>query len=115
MCMRRKPLPLTTVDLQKAGSRLLKISPKTILDVSSLFTPRQPFMLLIICVQIAEHLYQQGFLSYPRTETDQFDPQFDFMTLIQKQTVDPAWGQFASSYVSDYIFACVRLPTLCTS
>ena len=30
-----KPLPLTTVDLQKAGSRLLKISPKNVLDVSS--------------------------------------------------------------------------------
>ena len=29
-----KPLPLTTVELQKAGSRLLKISPKTVLDVS---------------------------------------------------------------------------------
>lgn len=29
-----KPLPLTTVELQKAGARLLKISPKTVLDVS---------------------------------------------------------------------------------
>ena len=28
-----KPLPLTTVDLQKAGSRLLRISPKKVLDV----------------------------------------------------------------------------------
>lgn len=46
-------------------------------------------------VQIAEKLYQQGFLSYPRTETDQFDPEFDFQTLIQKQTVDAAWGNFA--------------------
>ena len=36
-------------------------------------------------------------MSYPRTETDQFDPQFDFMTLIGKQTVDPAWGAFATS------------------
>ncbi|TBU45786.1 DNA topoisomerase [Dichomitus squalens] len=72
-----KPYPLTTVDLQKAGSRLLKLSPKKILD-------------------IAEHLYQQGFLSYPRTETDVYDPQFDFMSLIQKQTADPAWGGFAS-------------------
>ncbi|KAF9809736.1 hypothetical protein IEO21_07278 [Rhodonia placenta] len=71
-----KPYPLTTVDLQKVGSRLLRISPKKILD-------------------IAEHLYQQGFLSYPRTETDRFDPQFDFMTLLQKQTVDPTWGPFA--------------------
>ncbi|KAI0373951.1 prokaryotic type I DNA topoisomerase [Pilatotrama ljubarskyi] len=72
-----KPLPLTTVDLQKAGSRLLKISPKRVLD-------------------IAESLYQRGFLSYPRTETDVFDPQFDFMSLIAKQTADPAWGGFAS-------------------
>ncbi|EIM82961.1 prokaryotic type I DNA topoisomerase [Stereum hirsutum FP-91666 SS1] len=71
-----KPLPLTTVELQKAGSRLLKLAPKKILD-------------------IAEKLYQQGFLSYPRTETDQYDPQFDFMSLIEKQNVDPEWGQFA--------------------
>ncbi|PFH53711.1 hypothetical protein AMATHDRAFT_136850 [Amanita thiersii Skay4041] len=73
-----KPLPLTTVELQKAGSRLLRMAPKKVLD-------------------IAEKLYQQGFLSYPRTETDQFDPQFDFHSLIQKQTVDPAWGEFARS------------------
>ena len=49
--------------------------------------------------QIAEHLYQQGLLSYPRTETDIFDPQFDFMTLINKQTQDPAWGGFADGFV----------------
>ncbi|KAJ3568007.1 hypothetical protein NP233_g5996 [Leucocoprinus birnbaumii] len=73
-----KPLPLTTVELQKAGSRLLRMAPKKVLDV-------------------AEKLYQQGFLSYPRTETDQFDPQFDFMSLIHKQTIDPAWGNFARS------------------
>ncbi|KAF8329298.1 DNA topoisomerase [Amanita rubescens] len=73
-----KPLPLTTVELQKAASRLLRLTPKRALD-------------------IAEKLYQQGFVSYPRTETDQFDPQFDFMSLIDKQTVDPAWGEFARS------------------
>ncbi|KAH9979024.1 DNA topoisomerase [Lactifluus volemus] len=73
-----KPLPLTTVELQKSGSRLLKLSPKKTLD-------------------IAEHLYQQGFVSYPRTETDQYDPQFDFASLIAKQVVDPAWGVFASN------------------
>ncbi|GJJ12157.1 hypothetical protein Clacol_006398 [Clathrus columnatus] len=73
-----KPLPLTTVELQKSGSRLLKMTPKKILDIS-------------------EKLYQQGFLSYPRTETDQFDPSFDFMSLIQKQTTDTEWGAFATS------------------
>ncbi|KAJ9100565.1 hypothetical protein QFC21_003608 [Naganishia friedmannii] len=71
-----KPLPLTTVDLQKSGSRLLHMAPKKVLD-------------------IAEKLYQQGFLSYPRTETDQFDKDFDFNHLIQKQHVDPGWGAFA--------------------
>ncbi|KIM83269.1 hypothetical protein PILCRDRAFT_783465 [Piloderma croceum F 1598] len=73
-----KPLPLTTVELQKSGSRLLKLAPKKLLDV-------------------AEKLYQKGFLSYPRTETDQFDPQFDHMSLIRKQKIDPNWGAFATA------------------
>ncbi|KAF5357377.1 hypothetical protein D9758_005864 [Tetrapyrgos nigripes] len=89
-----KPLPLTTVELQKAGSRLLKLSPKKVLDVLS---SRYLGELLSLCPQIAESLYQQGFLSYPRTETDQYDPKFDFMSLIEKQTADPAWGGFANS------------------
>ncbi|CAE6452593.1 unnamed protein product, partial [Rhizoctonia solani] len=72
-----KPLPLTTVELQKAASRLLHMTPKKALDV-------------------AEKLYNDGFLSYPRTETDQFDPAFDFDSLIAKQTVDPEWGGFAT-------------------
>ncbi|CAE7101189.1 unnamed protein product [Rhizoctonia solani] len=72
-----KPLPLTTVELQKAASRLLHMTPKKALDV-------------------AEKLYNDGFLSYPRTETDQFDPAFDFDSLIAKQTVDPEWGAFAT-------------------
>ncbi|CED85438.1 prokaryotic type i dna topoisomerase [Phaffia rhodozyma] len=71
-----KPYPLTTVELQKAGSRLLHMSPKQVLEH-------------------AEKLYQKGFLSYPRTETDQFDPAFDFSALIRKQTQDPTWGTFA--------------------
>lgn len=29
----RKPLPLTTVELQKSGSRLLGLAPKKVLDV----------------------------------------------------------------------------------
>lgn len=77
-----KPLPLTTVELQKSGSRLLRMAPKKILDV-------------------AEKLYQDGFLSYPRTETDIFDPQFDHAALIAKQVVDPAWGGFATGLQQD--------------
>ncbi|KAG8760506.1 DNA topoisomerase [Serendipita sp. 396] len=72
-----KPYPLTTVDLQKSGSRLLRMSAKQILDT-------------------ADALYQRGILSYPRTETDQFDDQFDFASYIQKQTASPEWGAFAT-------------------
>lgn len=73
-----KPHPLTTVELQKAGGRLLRMAPKKVLD-------------------IAEKLYQRGLLSYPRTETDQYDPAFDFRSYIGKQTSHPEWGAFASN------------------
>lgn len=72
-----KPKPLTTVELQKAGGRLLRMAPKKILD-------------------IAEKLYQRGLLSYPRTETDQYDNAFDFQSYIQKQAGHPDWGSFAA-------------------
>ncbi|POY75102.1 DNA topoisomerase III [Rhodotorula taiwanensis] len=77
-----KPLPLTTVELQKSGSRLLRMSPKRVLE-------------------IAETLYQRGILSYPRTETDQFDRDFNFHELIQKQTADNAWGAYADGLLNN--------------
>lgn len=58
--------------------------PKRVLDVS-LSLPNADW-------QLAEKLYQKGFLSYPRTETDQFDKDFDFTALIRKQTYDNVWG-----------------------
>ncbi|EEB09598.1 DNA topoisomerase III [Schizosaccharomyces japonicus yFS275] len=76
-----KPLPLTTVELTKLGPKFLRISAKKTLE-------------------IAEHLYTNGFVSYPRTETDQFDPGMDLQTLISKQTSDPSWGTFASDLLS---------------
>ncbi|BEJ16114.1 hypothetical protein CspHIS471_0507190 [Cutaneotrichosporon sp. HIS471] len=77
---KRKPYPLTTVELQKAGSRLLSMTPKRVLD-------------------LAEKLYQKGFLSYPRTETDEYDRQFDFMSLIQKLVHDNAWAAYAQKLI----------------
>ncbi|KAI9698293.1 MAG: DNA topoisomerase [Bogoriella megaspora] len=73
-----KPLPLTTVELQKLGSRFLRMNSQTVL-------------------QVAERLYQDGWISYPRTETDQFDPGMDLTALVQRQTQAPNWGPFAQN------------------
>jgi DNA topoisomerase-3 len=71
-----RPLPLTTVELQIQSSRFLHMTSAQVMSV-------------------AEKLYTKGFISYPRTETDQFPREFDFQTLIQRQTQDNAWGQYA--------------------
>ena len=43
-------------------------------------------------MKIAEKLYTQGFISYPRTETNIFPKDFDLAALVQKQVNDNAWG-----------------------
>ncbi|POR33202.1 DNA topoisomerase [Tolypocladium paradoxum] len=75
-----KPLPLTTVELQKAATRLLRMSGQQ-------------------AMTIAEGLYNKGFISYPRTETDRFDKGMNLKALVQKQTPDQRWGQFAQGLV----------------
>ena len=75
-----KPLPLTTVVLQKMATRFLRISGQQ-------------------AMKAAETLYEKGFISYPRTETDRFDPAIDLKPLVQKQTNDGRWGPFARNLV----------------
>lgn len=72
------PLPLTTVELQKDCSRIFKMSAKRALDA-------------------AEKLYNKGFISYPRTETDIFPLTMDFEKVIEKQVQDRRWGDYAAS------------------
>ena len=76
-----KPLPLTTVELQKCGSRFLRMDSHRVM-------------------QLAEQLYQKGWISYPRTETDQFDRGMDLRALVQKQTQGGPWAQFAQGLVN---------------
>lgn len=46
-------------------------------------------------MKTAEALYNKGFISYPRTETDQFDASVDFRSLIGLQTSHPKWKDYA--------------------
>ncbi|KAL4991050.1 DNA topoisomerase [Aspergillus falconensis] len=71
-----RPLPLTTVDLQMMGTKYLRMDSAKVM-------------------KIAENLYTKGFISYPRTETDQFDKGIDLKKLIEKQLSDQRWGQYA--------------------
>ena len=69
------PVPLATVEFQKRASRFLRISSDEAMN-------------------IAEKLYQKGILSYPRTETDQFQESIDLSALVNEQTHNPN-GQVA--------------------
>jgi DNA topoisomerase-3 len=76
-----KPLPLTTVELQKNASWFLRTNSHE-------------------AMAVAEGLYQKGFISYPRTETDRFDPGMNLRALVEKQTQDNRWGGFAQNLVN---------------
>ena len=44
-------------------------------------------------MKIAEKLYTQGLISYPRTETNIFPKDFNLAGLVENQTSDPNWGR----------------------
>uniref|UniRef100_A0A480SG85 DNA topoisomerase n=1 Tax=Sus scrofa TaxID=9823 RepID=A0A480SG85_PIG len=73
-----RPQALDTVELEKLASRKLRINAKE-------------------TMRIAEKLYTQGYISYPRTETNIFPKGLDLAALVEQQTSDPRWGAFARS------------------
>ncbi|KAF1924014.1 DNA topoisomerase III [Didymella exigua CBS 183.55] len=76
-----KPLPLTTVELQKMGSKFLRMTSQEVMKV-------------------AEDLYTKGWISYPRTETDQFDRGMDLRSIVFRQIQDSRWGPFAQGLMN---------------
>lgn len=51
-------------------------------------------------MKLAEELYQAGFLSYPRTETDAFDPGMDLLAIVRDHASDARWGRHAAAIAS---------------
>ncbi|CAM9000781.1 unnamed protein product [Rhodiola kirilowii] len=70
------PYPLSTIELEKRASRYFRMSSEQ-------------------TMKVAEELYQAGFISYPRTETDSFSPQTDLHTIVRDQQGHPVWGAYA--------------------
>ncbi|XP_053693949.1 DNA topoisomerase 3-alpha [Sabethes cyaneus] len=71
-----RPTPMDTIELEKLGSRKLKINAKQTMT-------------------IAEKLYTQGIISYPRTETNMFTNDIKLAPLVEMQVDNPEWGPFA--------------------
>lgn len=71
-----RPVAMDTVELEKTGSRKLKLTAKTIMT-------------------IAEKLYTQGLISYPRTETNKFSKETNLRSLVEMQKDHNDWGEFA--------------------
>ncbi|KAL6046567.1 DNA topoisomerase 3-alpha, variant 2 [Balamuthia mandrillaris] len=76
-----RPFPLTTVRLQTLAAQKLRISAHQ-------------------AMQYAEELYTKGFISYPRTETDSFQPGTDLRSLIGLHVHDGAWGDYAQGLLN---------------
>lgn len=85
-----RPVPLATVELQKRASRYLRIGSETLMTV-------------------AEELYHQGIISYPRTETEKFRPEFEHRPLIQQfANLGGELGAYASKLLTDNNFQMPR-------
>ncbi|WUR03316.1 DNA topoisomerase 3 [Vairimorpha necatrix] len=81
-----KPFPLRTVEFQKLCSSIFKISSHKLMS-------------------IAESLYNKGYISYPRTETDSFDKKFNFREILHKIATDNEYSE-----VVDFIKENMKLP-----
>lgn len=74
---KKKPLPLTTVELQKRASRWLRISSEA-------------------TMKAVESLYNKGFISYPRTETSKFKEGTDLLSLVRLHENHREWGNYVA-------------------
>ncbi|KAK6923708.1 DNA topoisomerase, type IA, central, partial [Dillenia turbinata] len=73
---KRPPHPLNTIELEKRASRYFRMSSEQ-------------------TMKVAEELYQAGFISYPRTETDYFSDTTTLHGIVQEQLEHPVWGSYA--------------------
>ncbi len=69
-----KPFPLNTIDFQKLVSRKLRIGSAK-------------------AMEIAEKLYNKGYISYPRTETNSF-PEMNLREIVEELSLNKAFEEY---------------------
>ena len=86
---RRKPTPLATVEMQKRCSKFYRIGSEDTMAA-------------------AEKLYQEGFITYPRTETEKFSHEFDLRGVVEGFRGTNAFGNFATKILDQGGFSRPR-------
>lgn len=76
-----RPPGLNTVNLLKIASSALGFGPQ-------------------LTMQLAERLYIQGFISYPRTESTAYPSSFDFKGTLGALANNPMWGDYVQGLLS---------------
>ena len=81
---KERPTALNTVDLLKIASSYLGMGPQS-------------------TMVIAERLYTQGFISYPRTETTKYPDSFDLVGTLKEQRNSSQWGDVVQNVLKNGI------------
>lgn len=76
-----RPQALNTVAMLKMASTRLGLGPQQ-------------------AMHMAERLYLDGYLTYPRTETNTYPKNFDLQGAVRAQTGHPAWGSYSNDLLS---------------
>ena len=86
---RWRPVPLATIELQKRASRFLRLGAEQLMTA-------------------AEELYNQGLISYPRTETEKFRPEFEHRSLIEQFVNVGDYAAYANKLLHENAFQLPR-------
>uniref|UniRef100_A0A8C7Z3V8 DNA topoisomerase n=1 Tax=Oryzias sinensis TaxID=183150 RepID=A0A8C7Z3V8_9TELE len=78
---KQRPQALNTVEMLRVASSSLGMGPQH-------------------TMQIAERLYTQGYISYPRTETTQYPENFDLKGTLRQQANSPMWAEEVKALLS---------------
>ncbi|XP_023129112.1 DNA topoisomerase 3-beta-1 isoform X1 [Amphiprion ocellaris] len=78
---KQRPQALNTVEMLRVASSALGMGPQH-------------------AMQIAERLYTQGYISYPRTETTHYPENFDLKGTLKQQANNPFWAEEVKALLS---------------